>query len=175
MSQDSIREFVEQINEFPTTGQPLSDTIMRDMLITLRGSLHRDMMTCIAELRKDVSSIGDRVNHIEDKIGEFIVAHNELVDAHTDTEGDMQAMKDKIADLEDRSRRNNIKLRGVEEAVIPAKLRHYVQQFIVTILLDTPDSEVIVDRAHLHQKTKVPTRKNPQGCYCPQPFFPCQR
>lgn len=171
MSQASTTEFVEQLNKFPTTGQTLSYTVMRDMLITLRRSLHRDMMNSITELRNNVSSIGDRVSHIKDKMGEFTVAHNELVDTHNDTEGDMQSMKDKIADLEDRSRRNNIKLRGVEEAVTPAELRHYVQQFIATILPDTPDREEIVDRSYRLPKPKFYQKKSPEMLLPTSIFF----
>lgn len=50
LSQDSTMEFVEHINEFHPTGQPLSDTIMREMLVTLRGSLHREIMNCISQV-----------------------------------------------------------------------------------------------------------------------------
>lgn len=153
-SRDSTRVFIEQINEFPTSGMPLSDTIMKEMLVTLRGSLHRDMMQCISQIKSDVTSIGDRVSHVEDKMGDYAVAHNELVDAHDEAEGEMQAMREKIADLEDRSRRNNVKLRGVEESVTPADLRRYVQHFIAAILPDIPDGEVIVDRAHRLPKPK---------------------
>lgn len=52
--------------------------------------------------------MGDRVSHVKDKMGEFTITHNELVDAHNNSEGDMQTMKDNISDLVDRLRRNNI-------------------------------------------------------------------
>lgn len=40
----------------------------------------------MARINADVSSVGDRVDHIEQKMGEFAVAHNELVDAHNERE-----------------------------------------------------------------------------------------
>lgn len=170
-SQNSTKDLIEQINEFPTIGQPLSDTVMRDMLVTLRGSLHKDMMLCISQVKSDVSAMGDRVRHIEDKMGEFAVAHNELVDAHNDMEGDTQAMKEKIVDLEDRSQRNNIKLRRVEESMTPAELRHNVQNFIAAIFLDTPEREVIVDRAHRLPKPKFLPEKVPRDIIARIHFF----
>ena len=170
-SQNSTRVFVEQINEFPTSGMPLSDTVMKDMLVTLRGSLHRDMMLCISQIKSDVTSIGERVSHIEDKMGDFAVAHNELVDAHDDAEGELQAMREKIADLEDRSRRNNLKLRGIDESVTPAELRIYVQHFIAAILPDIPEGEVIVDRAHRLPKPKFLPEKVPRDVIARIHFF----
>lgn len=110
ISQDSTREFVQHISDLPITRQPFSDTVMRDMLVTLGGSLHRDMMDCVSHLKSKITAIGDRVSHVEDKMGEFASAHNELVDTHNETEEDMQAIKSKLADLEDRSHRKTTKL-----------------------------------------------------------------
>lgn len=45
--------------------------------------------------------IGERVGHVENKIGDFAIAHNELVDAHNNNEEELQKCKLKIADLED--------------------------------------------------------------------------
>lgn len=88
---------MEQINEFATTGQLLSDTVLRDMLVTFQGSLHRDTMTCISHMKFDVTVIGDRVNHIEDKMGEFTTAHNELVDAYNVSEVHLMYRPSKIS------------------------------------------------------------------------------
>lgn len=57
------------------------------------------MMTCISELKSDVTAIGDRNNNIEDKMGEFATAHNELVDPYNGSEEDVQGIKNKLADL----------------------------------------------------------------------------
>lgn len=68
------------------------------------------------------TAIGDRMSHAEDKMGEFANAHNKLIDAFNGTEEDILAIESKLADLEDRSRRNNVKLRGVAESVLPSDL-----------------------------------------------------
>lgn len=104
-------------------------------------------------------------------MGEFTVAHNDLVDAHYDAEGDIQAMREKLADLEDRSHWNNIKLRGVEESVTPSELRRYVQDFIVAMLPDTPGSEIIVDRAHHLPKPKFLPERVPRDVIARVNFF----
>lgn len=70
------------------------------------------------------------------------------MDVHNEKDDEIEFMKSKVADLEDRSRRNNVKLLGVAESVSPSSFRQYVQEFIATLLPNTPDREVIVDRAH---------------------------
>lgn len=77
------------------------------------------------------------VSHAEDKIREFATAHNELVDAYNGAEDEILAIENKMASLKDRSRRNNVKLRGVTEFIAPADLTKYVQKCISTLLPDT--------------------------------------
>lgn len=59
-------------------------------------------------------------------MGDFAVAHNELVDAHNEAEDELLTIKSKLADLEDRSRRNNVKFRGVAETILSAELRNHI-------------------------------------------------
>lgn len=76
-SGEYTRELPDSIEEFPTTNQPVLDTVMKGMLMSLRSSLQADMMSCInKELKKDET----RVNHIENKMGEFATTINDLVD-----------------------------------------------------------------------------------------------
>lgn len=48
ISEDSTREFIECIDDYPAVGQPLLDKTLKDMLVSLRGSLHRDMMSMVS-------------------------------------------------------------------------------------------------------------------------------
>lgn len=60
-------------------------------------------------MRAEVAELGDRVDHMVDKMGKFAEAHNDLLDAHRDTEDNITQLKMKIADLEDRSWHNRPK------------------------------------------------------------------
>lgn len=44
------------------------------------------MISFIALIKSIFSDIGERVNYVENKMWEFATAHNELMDAHKDTE-----------------------------------------------------------------------------------------
>lgn len=78
-------------------------------------------------------------------MAEIALAHNELVDMHNDKDEETEVLKSKMADLDDRSRRNNVKLRRVVESVPPSDLRQYAQQLIIDLLPDTPVGEIIID------------------------------
>lgn len=145
---EDTRELVDPFTAFPTTGKPVSDTTLKDMLVSLRSSMHTDMMQCVHNFKSELGAIGGRVDHIEDKMGDFAASHNTLIDAHNDQSDEITWLRSKVADLEDRSRRNNIKIRGVPENVLPPQLQQYAQDLIQTFLPNIPDNEIYIDRIH---------------------------
>lgn len=148
---DSIndtRELVDPFTSFPTSGTAVSDTVLKDMLVSLLSSMHGDMLLCMKSFKADIGELGDRVAHVEEKIGEFAAFHNTLIDAHSDHTEEITWLRAKDADLEDRSRRNNVKIRGVPETVLPAQLQQYARDLLQQFLPSVPDSELQIDRIH---------------------------
>lgn len=78
--------------------------------------------------------LGKRMDHIESKMGDFSTAHNGLVDAHYQLEDDVKSIIAKLADLEDKNRKNNVTLRGVPVSISNLKLVPYIQQMMTTLL-----------------------------------------
>ena len=137
------------------------DTVLKDMLISVRSTLQSDMATYMHRLTGDVQEVGNRVNHIESKMEEYATTINELVDANEDREADNEWIKAKLADMEDRSRRNNLKIRGIPESVQQHDLNHYVTSMFKDMLPDLSDLNVTIDRIHrlpkpLHLSEQVP-------------------
>lgn len=100
----------------------------------------------VSQIGREVDDNWERVHHVESKMGDFAVAHNELVDVHNGAEDELQAIKWKLAYLEYRSRRNNVKFCGVAETIPPSELCNYIQQLISALLPDVPKREITVDR-----------------------------
>lgn len=73
-------ELTDSIEEFPTINQPILDTVMKDMLMSLRSSLQADMMSCMHKFNKVLKEVETRVAHIENKMGEFAIPINDLVE-----------------------------------------------------------------------------------------------
>lgn len=89
-----------------------------------------------------------KVSQIENKMGKYATTINDLVDANESNEDELDAIKAKMVDIEDRSRRNNIKIRGIPEYVQQQDLRKYVSQMFNTIMPDMSALDLTVDRLH---------------------------
>lgn len=97
---------------FPTEGRIVSDVMLKEMLHSFRSSLQADIMGWMQQYRQEVHNLGDRVNTVESSLSKHTLSFNTRVDAHNQHSDEILWFKDKVADLEDRSRRNNLKLRS---------------------------------------------------------------
>ena len=147
-SGDDTRELPDSIATFPTSNQPVMDTVLRDMLVTLRSSLQADMMNCMHRVSGELREVEGRVEHIESKMGEYASTINNLVDASEVQEESSEWIKNKLADLEDRFRRNNMKIRGIPESVQPLDLRSYAIDLFSSLLPDLTNVDLTIDRIH---------------------------
>lgn len=136
------------LEHFPSSSQPVTLSNMKDMLISLRDSLHIDMMNMLKPINASVHDLQQRMSHTEHKMEDAFSAHNNLVDAYKEQQNDLQKMAAKLADMEDRSRRNNIKFRGIPESITTNDLQGYIRQLLRTLVPNATDMELTIDRAH---------------------------
>lgn len=132
----STASMPDPIIVFPMSGQPVSDTMMKDMPLSLRESLQKDMMACIQQTKFEIQELGERVDHVDRSMCDFADNYNTLVDTHTAQAEDISWIKEELADLEDRSRRNNLKIRGITQSVQAS------QAFLFTSV------DLTIDRIH---------------------------
>lgn len=92
--------------------------------------------------------MGNRISTIEQGMTDCSTTVNDIIDAVDDIKGEQEWVRAKLADLEDRSRRNNVKLRGVPETVPPGDLPKYAKDLIHTIIPDAAPRDIIIDRIH---------------------------
>lgn len=69
--------------------------------------------------------MGAYVIHIENNMGEFVATFNELVDNNNVREDEKTWFKAKLADPEDGSRCNNVKIKGILGSVGPSELKAF--------------------------------------------------
>ncbi|CAH2221460.1 Hypothetical predicted protein [Pelobates cultripes] len=114
------------------------------MLQELRTSMKADFQTEVTDIRKEMLEVGACVNALEVKADELCLAND--------------AMMEKICrmevDLEDRSRCNNIHVRGVPETIPSEELPNYLQQLFRAIQPSLEPAD-LMDRAQ-----RVPKPKN---------------
>lgn len=70
------------IAEYPTLNQPIMDTTLKDMLLTLQNSIHSEITKLVLNFSSEMSFLGERVTTIETNMGEVTSSFIDLVDAH---------------------------------------------------------------------------------------------
>lgn len=81
-------------------------------------------------------------------------------------------IKVKLADLEDHSKRNNVKLRGVPKSVPPTDLHKYASDMIATLLPEVLQIEHTIDHIHRIPKPKHLDASVPRDILMKIHFFP---
>ncbi|CAH2292402.1 Hypothetical predicted protein [Pelobates cultripes] len=99
----------------PEPGEALTKGYLAQALEALSQKLIGSWKNSMDSLRRDVQEIGKRTSHIESKMEEDAAAHNDLATHVESLEEKLLLTESKLADMEDRSRRNNLPLRGVPE------------------------------------------------------------
>lgn len=134
------------MSSFPTSGQPVMDTTLKEMLISLQTSLMTHLSSLFHKITTDIHSLDDRVTNAKRGIYACTSTVNETIEAY-DAVKEVQAwMCAKLADLEDRSRRKNVKLRGVPETILPADLPRYAKELMHLVIPEASLRDVIIDR-----------------------------
>lgn len=122
------------------------------MLLTLHTDLQRDLRSSIAHIHDKLELVEERTDFLENQMSAVAKAHNFVMDkqdAHADIIRQLQL---KISDLEDRSRWNNLKIRGIPETVKTGKLYSYLKQLFCKLLPDLNTQDLLIDRVHRIQK-----------------------
>lgn len=147
-------------------------------------------MACMHRFNKELTAFESRVENIETKMGEFATTINNLVDASEDKDQEMYGVKMKLTDIEDRSRMNNLQIRGVSESIQQADLKSFAIDMFKDILLNFSDIDFRIDRIqHLPKPehlpshipryieiTHLPRKRKAHGGHvqkrhCPSPIF----
>uniref|UniRef100_A0A8C5Q945 Uncharacterized protein n=1 Tax=Leptobrachium leishanense TaxID=445787 RepID=A0A8C5Q945_9ANUR len=134
---------------------PPSESRLHAMLQELRSTIQTDIKEALQELRRDVQDLGERTDSLESKADDLCLAHNDLVDRHIALQAAHDTMASKLADMEDRSRRNNVRIRGIPEAVAPADLQPYIMELFQILVPAYLPQDFLMDRAH-----RLPRAKN---------------
>lgn len=81
-------------------------------------------------------------------MGALARSYNQLFDAHSVLEEEVHRLSLKVLDLEDRSRHNNIRIRGIPESILPAQLSKFLADFLALVLPSASTLNLTIDRIH---------------------------
>ncbi|KAJ1099999.1 hypothetical protein NDU88_005089 [Pleurodeles waltl] len=140
-------------NAQPAQSSTISDSIIstddtepvtRTFLESLFGALRTDIATLKQVLAKDMNKLGDRVDTL-DHSGEELAAHQreilELQDRNTD-------LRSQVEDLENRSRRADIRIKGVLLQATGGNLEENTSRLFHHIAQDLAPHKIVIERVH---------------------------
>lgn len=125
-----------------------SEYTLQKLFHSFREDLQADFRHMMKDFKSDIQSLVSRTEHIESKMTNFATSHNLLIDSHTALEEEVHRLSNKVLDLEDRSRRNNIRLRGIPESVSPDQLNSFLTDFMALTMPHHSSQDLLIDRIH---------------------------
>ncbi|KAM4029804.1 uncharacterized protein ACNLHF_022314 [Anomaloglossus baeobatrachus] len=106
----------------------------------------------------------DRIKKLEDN------SHSADLEQAT-IKNEIRQLRAKVADMEDRNCRNNVKIRGIPESVPPKGLSEFLKNIIRAVLPSVAESELIIDRIHRLPRPRHISEETPRDTIARIHFF----
>ncbi|CAH2248999.1 Hypothetical predicted protein [Pelobates cultripes] len=126
----------------------LTPKLLQEMLDKAVIQMQTAVATAIADLREDLIKLDTRTIHLETKVEVVSGAYEGLKSRINVLEDKMLLQDSKLMDFEDRSRRNNIKVRGIPEEVGSQELGTFMLELFQSVLPDFSQDMFLLDRIH---------------------------
>lgn len=162
--QSLSRELKESINiSMSEAASRIQESLESSLKEAINTSVAREMVTVNAA----IESLTDRVEDLEADI--ITLAEERKLYFKTNEELTRQLFEQgkKIDDLENRTRRNNLKIRGIPPSIQQKDLKNYLQKLFARLLNIEDEETIRIDRAHrLGTKTYVSASHTPRDVIC---------
>ncbi|CAH2284990.1 Hypothetical predicted protein [Pelobates cultripes] len=126
----------------------------------------------MTDLRKE---LGERTSLMEHRMGEYAEAHNDMADHVQKLEHQLETYQVKLMDIENRSPRKNVRLRGIPEDIQQANIMEFLTGYFKTLVPVFPTETLLMDRAHRVAKPKFLQEETPRAYTNPPTLLSCQR
>ncbi|XP_030076351.1 pleckstrin homology domain-containing family H member 3 [Microcaecilia unicolor] len=160
---------LSQKDLFEATGEPNSDEVtslneLKEYLQEISRDLkvvRSDLTTLGSDLRREIRELGGRMKDAENHIEEQAEELNKLDRRFSTTQIEIQQLTEKLEDLENRSRRRNLRFRGLPEVPLYQDCEATIKKLVVALLAEAgvviPEDEIKLERTH---RTLGPLRGN---------------
>ncbi|KAJ1139985.1 hypothetical protein NDU88_006346 [Pleurodeles waltl] len=132
-------------------GAPLTRAFMEQLFRPLRedfAMLKRDKAADIKDLKKEVIDLGQRVGMVEQTQD----AREEELDCHRrellTLQDKIQDLQYQIEDLKNRSRRSNIRIKGIPAQAVAGSLEDFVVRLFHHVAPSLKEQDIVLDRMH---------------------------
>lgn len=121
-----------------------------------------EMNIKLSAIETDIKDVTTRVEASEDRITEMEAFSTDARDILSHSLGIQEQLQTRLEDLEARSRRNNLRIHGIEEEAEGDDITGFVERFIKTELA-FPDTHLGIQRCHRSLAAKPPHGANPRS------------
>lgn len=115
------------------------------MLLSLQKDLRNELHSSFSTLQHGDDRVEEHTADLEKVVTEHTAVYNKMADAYDHHTEEIFFLQAKVADLEDYSRGNNIKFRGIPETVKPPELISYLQQLFLLLLPELSQADITIE------------------------------
>ena len=155
------------------TGSEMSSFLLefRKEMAGMFHDMEKSIRKYISAVRADMAHLLDRVEETEQRQDLHEVAIKELQDTVTQLSYAHRASLYKLEDLENRNRRNNLRIRGLPEATGDNDLEPSLRGILNTILGRPPTDPLRFDRVHRALRPRNLSSDLPRDVICRLHYF----
>ncbi|XP_063302247.1 AF4/FMR2 family member 4-like [Pelobates fuscus] len=122
--------------------------IIKSLLDNTLKEIKKEIQKNSIDLKNDISKVLTRMQTIEEKQDHTEFQIQSFKESHKEMERKLEQLEAKIADLEDRARRTNLKFRNIPEGITNDKLKDFLKELFISLKLSLDPHELIMDRCH---------------------------
>lgn len=112
------------------------------------NTLQRELGGKLDKIKEDIKTLSKRMGEAEDRVGNIEDVTLELIEALLQSLKTQKSIQNKLVDLESRSRRNNIRLFGVEEGSEGRSVQDFVSELLQQEIPILAGLDLKIQRAH---------------------------
>ncbi|CAH2330097.1 Hypothetical predicted protein, partial [Pelobates cultripes] len=127
---------------------PPSAGMIIQLIKDLRVDLKNDFKKDFDSLYGAMEGINQRTEIIENRLHSQEQSHLDLVETVKELQKQVHQQAEKLADAEDRSRRNNLRIRGIPDNIDSLELQSYFQTMVKSALPTAKNTDLLLDRIH---------------------------
>ncbi|CAH2220656.1 Hypothetical predicted protein [Pelobates cultripes] len=127
---------------------PPSAGMIIQLIKDLRVDLKNDFKNDFDALYGAMEGINQRTEIIENRLHFQEQSHLDLVETVKELQKQVHQQAEKLAEAEDRSRRNNLRIRGIPDNIDSQELHSYFQTMVKSALPNVKNTDLLLDRIH---------------------------
>ncbi|KAM4031907.1 uncharacterized protein ACNLHF_019289 [Anomaloglossus baeobatrachus] len=120
----------------------------------------------IADLRNDVKAAHDRIQTLENNSEQILVHATKVTEILIENQKDQFLQRTHIDDLENRSRRNNLRVKGLPESIPDKDIFITLTKIFNNIIWKNDDNDLKIERAHRVFRSRQLRSDRPRDILC---------